>query len=145
MPARQRVPGGRDRRPARRRAGAGRRAPRGRAAHAAGRRRSRRGALAAASLAAFGAEAGPRLPVVALAQARMLSDLSVASGAETARPGAETAARDVGVPLAAAIGTGLAGRELVRRLPVRVRSLDALVAAGATLALGTVFRRMARS
>ena len=33
------------------------------------------GALAAASLAAFGAETGPRLPVLALAQARMLSDL----------------------------------------------------------------------
>jgi hypothetical protein len=103
------------------------------------------GALAAASLAAFGAGAGPRLPVLALAQARMLSDLSVTSGAETAGAGPETAARDVGVPLAAAIGTGLAGRELVRRLPVRVRLLDALVAAGATLALGTAFRRIARS
>ena len=103
------------------------------------------GALAAASLAAFGAETGPRLPVLALAQARMLSDLSVTSGPDTAGTGPETAARNVGVPLAAAIATGLAGRELVRRLPVRVRSLDALVAAGATLALGTVFRRMARS
>ena len=103
------------------------------------------GALAAASLAAFGAETGPLLPVLALAQARMLSDLSVTSGPDTAGTGPETAARDVGVPLAAAIATGLAGRELVRRLPVRVRSLDALVAAGATLALGTVFRRMARS
>ena len=103
------------------------------------------GALAAASLAAFGAETGPRLPVLALAQARMLSDLSVTSGPDTAGTGPETAARNVGVPLAAAIATGLAGRELVRRLPVRVRPLDALVAAGATLALGTVFRRMARS
>jgi len=103
------------------------------------------GALAAASLAAFGAETGPRLPVLALAQARMLSDLSVTSGPDTAGTGPETAARNVGVPLAAAIATGLAGRELVRRLPVRVRSLDALVAAGATLALGTVFRRIARS
>jgi len=103
------------------------------------------GALAAASLAAFGAETGPRLPVLALAQARMLSDLSVTSGPDTAGTGPETAARNVGVPLAAAIATGLAGRELVRRLPVRVRSLDALVAAGATLALGTAFRRIARS
>jgi hypothetical protein len=102
------------------------------------------GALAAASLAALGAGAGPRLPVLALAQARMLSDLSVASGADRTGDGPEAAARELGVPLAAAIGTGLAGRELVRRLPVRVRLLDALVAAGATVALGAAFRRIAR-
>jgi hypothetical protein len=102
------------------------------------------GALAAASLVALGAGAGPRLPVLALAQARMLSDLSRASGADRTGDGPEAAARELGVPLAAAIGTGLAGRELVRRLPVRVRLLDALVAAGATVALGAAFRRIAR-
>lgn len=102
------------------------------------------GALAAASLAALGAGAGPRLPVLALAQARMLSDLTVASGADRVGDGPEAVARELGVPLAAAIGTGLAGRELVRRLPVRVRLLEALVAAGATVALGAAFRRIAR-
>jgi hypothetical protein len=103
------------------------------------------GALAAASLAALGARAGPRLPVLTLAQARMLSDLSISSGADRAGDGGpEAAARELGVPLAAAIATGLAGRELVRRLPVRVRLLDGLVAAGATVALGAAFRRLAR-
>ena len=111
---------------------------------AVGRRGVTDGALAAASLAALGAGAGPRLPVLALAQARMLSDLSVASGAERTGDGPEAAARDVGLPLAAALGTGLVGRELVRRLPFRARVVDALVAAGATAALGTALRRAAR-
>jgi hypothetical protein len=107
------------------------------------RRRATDGALAAGTLAALRAGAGPRLPALALAQARMLSDLTVASGADQGGDGRETA-QDLAVPLAAALGTGLAGRELVRRLPFRSRVIDAAVAAGATLALGAVFRRLAR-
>jgi hypothetical protein len=107
------------------------------------RRSATDGALAAAALAGLRAGSGPRLPVLALAQARMLSEVAVASGAEEARDGRE-AARDLALPLAAAVATGLASRELVRRLPLRTRVSDAAVAAGATLALGAVFRRLVR-
>jgi len=48
------------------------------------------------------------------------------------------------VPLALSLGTGLAARELVRRLPRRARVLDAAVAAGVTFALAAVFRRLPR-
>jgi len=107
------------------------------------RRRATDAAVSAAALAAFGAAKGPRLPVLALAQARMLSDVSVASGAEQGGDGRE-AAQQLALPLVAALGTGLAARELVRRAPFRARILDAAVAGGATLALGALFRRFPR-
>jgi hypothetical protein len=105
------------------------------------RRRAADAAVAAGMLAALGAAQGPRLPVLALAQARMLSDVAVASGAEPGGDGADTAQR-LGLRLAAALGTGLAARSLVRRLPFRARVLDGAVAAAASLALGAAFRRL---
>jgi hypothetical protein len=110
---------------------------------AVARHRAAESAVAAAGLAALGAGSGPRLPVLALAQARMLSDIAVASGAEQSGDQKETA-QELAVPLALSLATGLAARELVRRLPVRARMVDAAVAAGATLALGAAFRRLPR-
>jgi hypothetical protein len=110
---------------------------------AVARRRTADAALTSAGLTAFGAASGPRLPVLALDQARMLSDLAVASGAETSDD-QRAAAQKVALPLALSLATGLAARELVRRLPRRARALDAAVAAGATLALGALFRRLPR-
>ena len=106
--------------------------------------RSRRiadGALAAGALAL--GSGGPRMPLLALAQARMLSDVAATSGRaapETPRAPAEA----VAPPLVAALASGLLARTIVRRLPARNRLLDAAVAAAATYALGTVFERVAR-
>ena len=72
----------------------------------------------------------------------MLSDLAVASGDR--ERGGQQAAQQLAVPLALSLGTGAAVREIVRRLPLRARVLDAAVAAAATLALGAVFRRLPR-
>lgn len=106
-------------------------------------RRVEEGALSAAALASLGADA-PRLPVLTLAQSRMASDVTAAAGGP--RPEAlDAAARAVGPQLAAALGTGLVARALVRRLPVRNRLVDAVIAAAATYALGTAFRRIGRS
>lgn len=110
---------------------------------AVARRRTADAAVTAAGLTAFGAASGPRLPVLALDQARMLSDLAVASGAETSDD-QHAAVQKLALPLALSLATGLAARELVRRLPVRGRALDTAVAAGATLALGALFRRLPR-
>jgi hypothetical protein len=104
------------------------------------RRRAADGALAAAAFAM--ATGGPRLPGLALAQARMLSDLGVASGA--AAPGAPRAAAEaVAPPLGAALGAGLLARALVRRLPFRNRLVDGAVAAATTYALAATYRRIA--
>ena len=107
------------------------------------RRRAADGALSAAALSALGAASGPKLPVLALAQARMLSDVHLASGADSGGD-QKAAAQELAVPLALSLGTGLAARELVRRLPRRARVLDAAVAAGVTFALAAVFRRLPR-
>ncbi len=106
------------------------------------RRRAAEGAVSAASLAVMGAAAGPRMPLLALAQVRMLSDLAFAGGPRPAG-GTPDGARELAVPLGAALGTGIAARTLVRRLPFRSRAFDGLVAAGATLALGVGFGRIA--
>ena len=66
-----------------------------------------------------------------------------ASGAETSAD-QHAAVQKLALPLALSLATGLAARELVRRLPVRGRALDTAVAAGATLALGALFRRLPR-
>jgi hypothetical protein len=110
---------------------------------AVARRRTADAAVTAAGLSALGASSGPRLPVLALDQARMLSDLAVASGAD-AGDDQRAAAQQLALPLAVSLATGVAARELVRRLPLRARALDAAVAAGATLALAALFRRLPR-
>ena len=69
--------------------------------------------------------------------------VAVASGAE-ASGDQKAAAQELALPLALSLATGLAARELVRRLPLRARPLEAAVAAGATLALGAAFRRLPR-
>ena len=105
-------------------------------------RRIEDGAVAAGVLAVAGGGA-PRLPVLALAQARVLSDVAAAGGG--ARPEAPRAVAEAVVPpLAAALGTGFAARALVRRLPLRNRLLDSAVAAAVTYALATAFRRFGR-
>ena len=105
-------------------------------------RRIEEGAVTAGALAVSGGES-QRLSVLALAQARMLSDVATAGGA--APPGAPRAAAEaVAPPLVAALGAGLAARTLVRRLPVRNRLLESAVAAAVTYALATAFRRFGR-
>lgn len=106
--------------------------------------RSRRvvdGTLAAAMLAL--GRGGPRLPLLALAQARMLSDLGAAGGRATPETPRATA-EAVAPPLAVALATGLAARALARRLPVRTRLLEGVIAGAATYALATVFERVGR-
>jgi hypothetical protein len=102
------------------------------------RRRTAAGALRAGALA-FATEPAPRLPALALAQTRMLSELDTAGGRPAPREAGEIA-QAVGPRLVAALATGLAARTLVRRLPIRNRVLDGLVAAGVTYALATAFR-----
>ena len=105
------------------------------------RRRSLDGALAAGALAALTRDGGSHLPALTLAQARMLSDLSTASGAPSPRD-TRAAAEAVAPALAAAVATGLLARTLVRRFPVRGRVLDGAVAAGATAALAALAGRI---
>lgn len=102
------------------------------------RRRAAAGALAAGALA-FATNPAPKLPALALAQTRMLSELETARGRPAPREARETA-EAVGAPLAAALATGLVARTVVRRLPVRNRVLDGLVAAGVTYALAAGLR-----
>jgi len=104
-------------------------------------RRVADGVLAAGVLAL--GSGSSRLPLLALAQARMLSDVA-ATGGRTAPPSPQATAEAVVPPLVAALATGLLSRELVRRLPVRNRLLDGAIAATATYALATVFERVAR-
>lgn len=106
------------------------------------RRRAAAGAVAAGALA-FATGAAPKLPALALAQTRMLSELDTAGGRPAPREARETA-EAVGIPLAAALATGLAARTLVRSLSVRNRVLDGLVAAGVTYGLATAFRLVRR-
>ncbi len=101
------------------------------------RHRKLNAVVTAATLAALSRGAGPHLPVLALSQARMLSDLAAAGGART--PGDPRAAAEAVAPrLGAAVATGLVSRSLVRRLPVRNRLVEAAVAAGSTFALATL-------
>jgi hypothetical protein len=99
-------------------------------------------AVTAAVIAATGGDV-PKLPVLALAQARVLTDIETARGS-VREDGPAGAVAAVGPPLGAALGTGLAARTVVRRLPFRNRLLDAAVAGAATYALTTVFRRFVR-
>lgn len=105
------------------------------------RRRILDGAVSAGALAALGRGSGPHLPALALAQARMLTDLSAAGGAPSPSD-TRAAAETVGPLLAAALATGLAARTLVRRSPVGGRLVGGLVAAGATVALASLAGRI---
>ncbi len=105
------------------------------------RRRALDGVLAAGTLVALTRDGGPHLPALTLAQARMLSDLSAAGGAPSPRD-TRAAAEAVAPGLAAAVVTGLVARTLVRRLPVRGRLVEGIVAAGATAALAALAGRI---
>ena len=105
------------------------------------RRRLFDAAVTSGAIAALTRRSGPHLPVLALAQARLLSDLSTITGATV--PGDMRAATESVAPrLAAALATGIASRAIVRRLPVRGRLLEGGVAAASTLALGLAFSRI---
>ena len=105
------------------------------------RRRTLDAVLAAGTVVALSRTQGPRLPVLALAQARMLSDLASAGGAPTPRE-PRAIAEAVAPALAASIATGLLARSVVRRLPFRGRLVEGLVAAGATAALASLAGRI---
>jgi hypothetical protein len=108
------------------------------------RRRSLEGVLSAGTLAALNTDEGPHFPLLAVAQARMLSDIAAAEGRSTGDGDGRAAAQALAVTLGAALATGYAARTLVRRLPRRARVLDGLAAAGATAALAAAFRRASR-
>lgn len=101
------------------------------------------GAIRAALIGLGGGLFGMSRPLLALEQARMVSRLV------SLRPGS---ALPEGLPAAAgiaisALGGGLALRELARvaRQPLPRPFVDAAVAAGATWAIGSVARRLAKS
>ncbi len=99
-------------------------------------------ALAAASIAAFSrSRKRPLLPVIALAQARTLRELAVARGDQVPSAPADMA-RTAGPELVAALAVGVACRALVRRLPVRGRLVEGLVAGAGTFALTALARRL---
>jgi hypothetical protein len=110
---------------------------------AVAKRRATDGAFAAAA-AAVASDPGSRLPVLALAQSRMLGELDTAGG-RPAPDDARATAEAVAPPFLASLAAGLAVRTLVRRLPVRNRLLDAVAAMVATYGLATIFRRIRRS
>jgi hypothetical protein len=104
------------------------------------RRRTLDSALGVAALAAFSGGAGrPLLPVLALTQARTLRQLSLARG-ESAPSAPDAIATTVAPELAASLAVGLACRTLVRRLPMRGRLVEALVAGAGTFALASAGR-----
>jgi hypothetical protein len=105
------------------------------------RRRALDGTLTAAALAAMTRDGGPHLPALALAQARLISDLSVVNGAAPPRD-TRAAAEAVAPALGAALATGVLARTLVRRLPVRGRLVEAAVAAAGTAALAALAGRI---
>lgn len=105
------------------------------------RRLIARTAFANAALAASAKIVQPQLPLLTLAQARMLLLLGAARG-ETLPREPEGLLRATGPSLAAALATGIAARALVRRLPVRGPIVRAAIAYGGTRALGLApFRR----
>jgi hypothetical protein len=107
------------------------------------RRRAIEGAIAAGTLAALERDTGPHLPLLAVSQARMLSDIAAAEGRTTGDDG-RAAAQALAVTLGAALATGYGARALVRRLPRRARLVEGLAAAAATAALAEAFRRAPR-
>ena len=103
------------------------------------RRRIGAAAVGAGALTALTRSDAPRLPVLALAQARMLTDLSTARGAPPAPRISGAPLRPSRLP-SSRRSARLLARTLVRRLPVRNRFLEGAVAASATLALAALAR-----
>lgn len=97
-------------------------------------------AFANALLAASSRVVQPQLPLLALAQARMLLLLAIARGEILPRD-PEGLIRAAGPYVAAALGTGLGARALVRHLPVGGPIVRATVAFGGTRALGAALFR----
>ncbi len=81
------------------------------------------------------------LPLMTLAQGRMLLVSGIAAGNALPREPQRLAAT-AGVPLAAALGAGIGLRALVRRLPVRGPLVAAAVAYAGTRALGEARSRL---
>ncbi len=97
-------------------------------------------AFANAALAASSRVVHPQLPLLALAQTRMLLLLGVTRG-ETLPRDPQGLLRAAGPYLVAAVGTGIGARACVRRLPFAGSIVRAGVAYGGTRALGTAFSR----
>jgi hypothetical protein len=108
------------------------------------RRRVLEGALSVGTLAALRTDQRPHLPLLALSQARLLSDIAAAGEGADRRDDPRVTAQVLGMTLGAALAAGYAARAAVRRLPRRARVIDGLVAAGTTAALATLFRRLPR-
>ena len=104
------------------------------------RRLVRTTAFANAALAASSRVVQPQLPLLTFAQARMLLLLGIARG-ETLPRDPQGLLRAAGPYVAAALGTGLGARALVRRLPVGGRVVRAAIAFGGTRALGAALFR----
>jgi uncharacterized protein (DUF697 family) len=105
------------------------------------RRAIRTTSLANAALAATPWIRDAHLPLLSLAQGRMLLLLGVCRG-DTLPSDPQGLARAAGPAIAASVGLGLAGRELVRRLPVRGPLVRAAVAYAGTRALGSARLRL---
>jgi hypothetical protein len=95
-------------------------------------RRFRAAVVQSGLIAAVPWSAPRHFPLLAVAQARMLMELDVASGRPRGDDARETAIA-AGIPVVSAIATGVAARTLYRRLPVGGR-----LTAGAVAVLGTV-------
>lgn len=105
------------------------------------RRLVRRRALASAAVAAAPWIGETHLPLLALAQARMLLELGVAAGNTLPRD-PQALATAAGPALAASFGAGLALRSLYRRLPARGPLVAAALAYAGTRALGELRTRV---
>ena len=84
---------------------------------------------------------GAHMPLMTMAQSRMLLELDVATGHPMPHE-SEQVARTAGPALASSIGTGLALRACYRRSPVRGPLLAAALAFGGTYALGELRSRL---
>jgi len=94
-----------------------------------------------ALLAASSRGGGPQLPLLSIAQSRML--LLLATGRGHRLPSDPKAiAKVAGIPIAASVVVGLGARELVRRLPVDGPAVRAAVAYAGTRALGAARLRL---
>lgn len=101
-----------------------------------------RAAGTAALVAATPVGGDAHLPVLALAQTRMLGALRRTQGIDLAGADGPALARAVGPEIVLPLGAGLVARELVRRLPRGGAPLRAVVAAGVTLGLGVLATRL---
>jgi uncharacterized protein (DUF697 family) len=105
------------------------------------RRIVRRTALANAGIGAAPWLQEAHMPLMTLAQGRMLLELGVAGG--VAESGAaQPLARAAGPAVATSVGAGLALRALYRRLPVHGHAVAAAVAFAGTYALGELRARL---